>query len=390
VEATILMLDSTELIRELVALPGPPGREEAVCEAVRARVRELGYECRADAKGNLIVPMPSARAGQKTRRRPARGEGLAERLSQGDPTPSPSPRGRGSGGGGARVVVTAHMDEIALIVTNVHPDGTVSVAPLGGLYPWKWGEQPVEILTRDDPVPGILSFGCIHTSSPVSTVQQARVSPLTWDQCFVFTGMTKGRMTDRGVRPGVRVTLASDRRTVREIGPFLASYFLDDRADLAAWLLALESLRSETFATEVLFAATVAEEVEGEGASYLFHRLQPDVCIALEIGPSVPESSFLPDSQPTVWVNDSFAAMAAHDLERVAEVCEELGLRPHWQALSRGGSDATCTAQRGLTARPVTFGLPVENSHGFEIMHRDAPVELARLTGAFVRRLDAD
>ena len=40
---------------------------------------------------------------------------------------------------------------------------------------------------------------------------------------------------------------------------------------------------------------------------------------------------------------------------------------------------------RGLIARPVTLGFPTENSHGSEIMHRDAPGELTRLLLKYLR-----
>jgi putative aminopeptidase FrvX len=174
-----------------------------------------------------------------------------------------------------------------------------------------------------------------------------------------------------------------------EIGDHICSYFLDDRADLVAWLLALETIKSEPLETEVIFAATTSEEVGGEGAQYLLHKLQPDICVALEIGPSVPESPFEIDENPTVWVTDTFASMSAIDLDILAEIGETLGQRLHWQPISRGGSDASCSASKGLTARPVTLGFPVENSHGLEIMHRDAPGELARLTVAYLRRVAA-
>jgi putative aminopeptidase FrvX len=59
----------------------------------------------------------------------------------------------------------------------------------------------------------------------------------------------------------------------------------------------------------------------------------------------------------------------------------------HGQALTRGGSDASCAASRGLCARPVTLAFGAENSHGFEIMHRDAPGNLARLLVAYLGRL---
>ncbi len=347
------MLDTTELIRELTAIPGPPGGEEAVCAAVRAHAEALGYACQTDAKGNLLIPLPTG----------------------GEPATTP------------HIVVTAHLDELGLMVSQVEPDGSVRVIPLGGLYPWKWGEQPVEILAQPEPVPGIISFGCIHTNSPLSVAQHARNEPLTWEQAYLFTGLLPEELQERGVRPGVRVALARDRRAVREIGPYLCGYFLDDRADLAAMLLALERLRGASFPQGVLFAATVSEEVGGEGALYLLQRYRPDICLALEIGPTVPESRFFPDAQPTIWVHDSFAAMSARDIEEMHRLCAQLKLAPHWQALSRGGSDASCAAARGLAARPITLGLPLENSHGYEIMHRDAPRLLAHLLAAYLQTI---
>jgi putative aminopeptidase FrvX len=281
------------------------------------------------------------------------------------------------------VVVTAHLDEIALMVQRIHTDGLIDVIAMGGAYPWKWGEQPVQILTPDGPIDGVLSFGSIHTNAPESIAQQARTEPLMWSQARVFTPYSAARLWSRGVRPGIRVVLHPDVRQVREMGPFLYSYFLDDRADLAAMLLAMQSMAEDKLS--VMFAATTSEEVGAEGAAYMLHRIQPDICVALEIGPSVPESSFDLNDQPTIWVTDSYASIHSGDQRILMDLCRELGQEPHWQPLSRGGSDASSAAQRGLTARPVTLGLPVENSHGLEIMHRDAPIELARLLAAYLR-----
>ena len=344
------MLDSLALLRELVAIPGPPGQEGAVRDAVDAHARALGYDTRTDAKGNLLIPVG------------------------------------GPGSAAPKIVVTAHLDEIALMVSQVDYDGRIRVVPMGGVYPWKWGEGAVELMAGGGFVPGVLSFGCIHTNSPASVAQQARQMPLTWDMAYVFTGLGFAELEAFGVRPGTRVVLARDRRAVREMGDFAASYFLDDRADLVAMLLALESLAGTTLPAGIVFAATVYEETGGEGARYLLQGLRPDVCIALEIGPSVPESPFVPDSQPTIWVQDAYSSMTASDIDLMQAITHELGQAPHWQALSRGGSDATCTAALGLCARPITLGIPVENSHGFEIMHTDAPAELSRLLCALVGR----
>jgi putative aminopeptidase FrvX len=151
--------------------------------------------------------------------------------------------------------------------------------------------------------------------------------------------------------------------------------------------MALESLRSERL--DVLFAATAAEEVGGEGALFILQSLRPDVCIALELGPDVADAPIALTDQPTVWVSDSYSTMAAADIDLIAGLGKELGLDLQMQALTRGGSDASCAAGHGLCARPITLGLPIQNSHGFEIMHPNAMANLAALTVALVKRLSS-
>ncbi len=349
------MLDSTELVKQLIAIPGPPGQENAVRDAAAEIARSIGYTPTTDAKGNLLIQ-------------------------------TGTPDGRPA------VVVTAHLDEIGLMTTKIEADGAIRVAELGGVYAWKWGEGPVEIMTADGLITGVLSYGAIHTNAPESVAEFARHNPLTFKQAKIFTGLSLTELTRLGVRPGLRVALARSRRVVTEFGPYLASYFLDDRADLAAWLLALETIHTEKIAlpVSVLFAATVSEEVGGEGVRYLLNRNPAEICVALEIGPKTPDADLPIGANPTIWVRDGYAAMAPEDAEILTACCAELNLTPHWQYLSRGGSDASCAASLGLTARPVTLAFAAENSHGYEIMQRDAPTELARLLLAYLQKLAPD
>ncbi|MCS6776106.1 MAG: M20/M25/M40 family metallo-hydrolase [Chloroherpetonaceae bacterium] len=346
--------DPIAWIRHLITLPGPPGEEKAVRDWLATQVRSLGYHPEVDAKGNLLVTLP------------ARGRGE-----------QPHPR----------VLVTAHMDEIAMMVVKREAE-KLRVDAVGGAHTWKWGEGPVVILTNAGPLPGVLSYGCVHTRDASSVAEHARQFVLNWERAYVFTGKSAEELEAAGVRPGLRVVLAPERRTLTEFGAFIAGHFLDDRADLAVWLLALQALQEGAQdLPEITFAATCSEEVGGEGARYLLRARPADICIALEIGPRTPEADFPVDPQPTIWVRDEYAAMESVDGMLLEACCGELGLKPHWQYLSRGGSDASCAAALGLVARPVTLGMPVENSHGYEILHRDAPHCLARLLLAYLRRL---
>ncbi len=346
------MTNALELVRELTALPGPPGQEKLVRDAVITHAERLSCLHETDARGNLLMSVPGA---------------------------SRLPEHPG-------IVVMAHLDEIALLVVRVEADGRLAVASLGGVFPWKWGEGPVQILAASGPLDGVLSFGSIHTNDASSPASAARERALTWADTRVFTGLRAEELAAKGVRAGTRVALHPSRRTWTEMGEFVASPFLDDRADLAAMLLVIEGLKASD-PERVLFAATAAEEVGGHGALWLLRQRPAAVGIALEIGPRVPESPFTLDDQPTVWVSDSYSAMQAADTDLVARAAERIGQTPHFQALSRGGSDASCAASYGLVARPVTLAFAAENSHGYEIMHRSAVPNLAALLSAVLEEL---
>lgn len=347
-------MDSVELIRELIALPGPPGEEKAVAEYVQGKLAHLGYSPEVDAKGNVLVHL------------------------EGTP-------------GGPNVLVTAHMDEIALMVTHIDIDGRVRVVAMGGAHTWKWGEGPVDILTRDGAIPAILSYGCIHTNHEASVAEYARHHSLDWGRAYLFTGLDRQALEAKGVRVGLRVVLSASRRQLTLFEDYLSGYFLDDRADIAAMLLALEMLKSDPISSpsfgKLTFAATTSEEVGGLGALFIMQRQPINICVALEIGPRTVDTWFPINSQPTIWVRDGYAAMDAIDGEILERCSAELGQKPHWHYLSRGGSDATCAASKGMCARPVTLAFPVENSHGYEIMHREGANELARLLLAYLRAL---
>jgi putative aminopeptidase FrvX len=339
---------SLEILNRLTAAYGPPGDERSVRGVMSAVCSEFGIATCVDAAGNLLI---------------------------GAETPPET----------TRVLVTAHLDEIALMVTRVEEDGLLQVAPLGGVHPYKWGERMVVLLGKTH-VNGVLGFGGIHTEAEGSNAQLGRTGRMTWDRARIFTGLSAGRLQELGVHVGTRAALHTSCRGVQPLGEYWSSPFLDDRADLLAMLLAADCLKSYP-PCEVLFAATVSEEVGGEGAKWLCRSCRPHLCIALEIGPDVEDAPVSLEPTPSVWTHDGYSSPRAEDLELVSDVCASLGYAPQWQALSRGGSDASMAASLGLVPRHLTLGLPVRNSHGQEVMHRQAPQALAELLCALLRAL---
>ena len=339
-------MNPLDLLQEFVSLPGTPGQEVAIRDAVAAHVANLGIPFEVDSKGSLIV-----RIGQNP----------------------------------DRILVTAHLDEIAMIVRRVEANGVIVVGPLGGIFPWKAGEGPVQILGTNGYLNGVLSFGSIHTADPSSVVRQADTKAISWDMVRVLTGLSKAELHDKGVRPGTRVVIHPNRRQLFPVGNLISGYFLDDRADLVSWLLALVQLKDS--GVSATFAATAAEEVGGEGALWIMEQIKPEVCIALELGPNTVDAPVEITDAPTVWTTDSYSTMSASDGELVDRVAKAADISIQFQSLSRGGSDASCGAGHGLNARPITLGLAMDNSHGYEIMHPNAMQNLADLTVALLREI---
>jgi putative aminopeptidase FrvX len=264
------------------------------------------------------------------------------------------------------------------MVRRIADDGNLELTRLGGTYPWKLGEGPVDILSSSGFIPGVLGFGGIHTEDKAAASVQARDQAVGWEHVRVFTGLSAGELRSRGVRPGTRVVVHRSRRQLTRLNDHISGHFLDDRADLVSLLLMLQKLMGREL--PVWFVASAAEEVGGEGALYLLQAVRPDICLALELGANVPDARVELTSAPTVWAIDGYAATSAQDLEILASLRGDL----QFQAFSRGGSDASCAASKGLCARPVTLGLPMENSHGYEIMHVDAMEQLATLGCAYL------
>jgi putative aminopeptidase FrvX len=276
---------SIEILTALIHAPGPPAQEGPVRDVLTRALDAAGIKWTVDARGNLLASL---------------GETIPEK---------------------PRIVVTAHMDEIALMVRQINPDGTLSVLPLGGAHPWKWGEGPVDILCGNTPLQGVLSFGSIHTTDASTAIQKSRDGKaITWSDAKVITGIPAGQLPE-SLRSGTRIVLSKERRVPVRLGKnaaLIAAPFLDDRADCVVWLQTLIALKEAGACPDVLFAATTAEELGGHGALWLLGGTRPEICIALEIAPIAPDNDLRLSETPTCWSTDGYSPTAPSDLDLVA------------------------------------------------------------------------
>jgi len=283
-----------------------------------------------------------------------------------------------------RIVITAHKDELGMLVGKIAEDGRIFPARLNGAYPWVYGEGPVEILGDQTVVLGILSFGSRHVSepSPMFALQNQRA--LLWRDTWVETKLDARELAKRGVRIGSRIVIARARKRVVSLPQnYIASYALDNRAAMAALLTLVSSIERARFDT--WFTFTAKEELGAVGALYLFTHLRPTDVIALEICPTSDECEIDNPHIPYLIARDGHGIYDDGLAREIAERAQEFGIALSSRVLSRFGSDASISMKYGHVPRAACVAIPTMNSHGFEIASLVAIRCVAQVLKAFIQ-----
>ncbi len=206
--------NAERMVMSLLDLPGVPGHEWRVRNAVRAALPEWARaRATVDATGNLIV------------------EAGPDRDS---------------------VAFVAHVDEVSFEVDRILGDGTVTLTRKGGVIPSAWEGQPA-VLFFDADANG-------NTASPLSGVfvprDSARVkSP---PRLVAWFGLDSAALVGRGVRTGSAIL--GDKHATRLAGTRITGRSSDDRTGSTALLLAVQRLNPATLKHKVIFVWTVGEE----------------------------------------------------------------------------------------------------------------------------------
>jgi tetrahedral aminopeptidase len=172
-----------------------------------------------------------------------------------------------------KVMLSAHMDEIGLMVTGVEK-GFLRITKVAGSDARVMLGQEVVVHGRRE-LPGVIGSRPPHVLPPD---ERDRVLP--FDQLFVDVGLPETQVK-RLVRVG---DLISIRRAAFELkGGLFCGKALDDRASVAAVAVCLETLAASQHKWDVLGVASVQEETTFLGAATSAHGLQPDVAIAIDV-----------------------------------------------------------------------------------------------------------
>ena len=366
--------DSTDgLLQELLWTYGPCGQEEAVREVCARELQPFVDDMWIDDAGNLIGYIGA---------RDASGDQMAEHAHR--------HRSASTAGPGAGTRVTAHMDELTMLVKRVESDGTLHLTQLGIMYPGNFGLGPVAVLGEHQTLTAVLTLGSEHTTQESPRIWETKPDQgdraLDWQHVYVFTGRTPEDLAAAGVHAGTRVCVDRSKRDLVEFGNYVGAYFLDDRAAVTALLRASRLLheRRQRPTDDAYLVFTTNEEVGGIGGSYASASLPGTLTLALDVGPTEREYATSVTGGPIVGYSDALCAYDKDVADRLMQIATARGLAPQAATLGAFMSDASHSKASGLAPRAGLLCLPTLSTHGFEVIPRNAVDDMAAIVADFL------
>ena len=281
------MKEFKELVKALTAVCGPTGREAAIAKAIEERIAPYVDEIRTDALGNLICIK--------------------------------------RGTSGKKVMLSAHMDQIGLIVLDIDEKGFLRFAPVGGIDP----EVSVcREVVFENGVRGVI----YHEEKHLKGFPKL-------DQMFIDIGCATREEAEAHVSLGDICVYAPH---FVDMGSRVACGALDDRICCA---ILVEVMKTISSPHDIYAVFTVQEEVGLRGATAAAYSVEPDFAINLDVTAScdTPECEVMPmklGEGPAIKYMDRSMVTTKPVIDFMFAAAREKGIKVQSEILKYGGTDA--------------------------------------------------
>lgn len=181
---------------------------------------------------------------------------------------------RGEGEDRLKILITAHVDEIGLMVTDIDERGFVSFTNVGGVDPKTLPAQEVIIHGLRD------VYGVIGAKPPHVLTEKDRKKAIKMDEMVIDCGMTKDELKEL-VKIGDYITIKKE--SLELLGDFITGKALDNRVGIMALYECAKELNKIKHTADVYFAATTQEERGLLGIKTTTYEVNPDIGIVVDV-----------------------------------------------------------------------------------------------------------
>lgn len=256
-----------------------------------------------------------------------------------------------------KLMVTAHMDEVGLIVTDIDDMGLIKFITVGGIDKRILVSKPVTI--GDNKVPGVIGSKPIHLQK-----KSERDKAIEIDNLYIDIGADSKEEASKIVKIGDYVTF--DSKYIEFGDNFVKAKALDNRVGCSILVELIKEIEDISF----YGVFTVMEEIGLRGAGPAAYNVDPDISIVLEgtLCYDIPgiDSHLVPtyiNMGPAISLIDRTTIYNKALREKIVEIAELYNIPYQYRKSSMGGNDSGkihITKEGSVTA---TISVPCRNIH---------------------------
>ena len=308
-------------VKTLCALPGVSSWEDRVRSYLKEACAPYVQGCRVDPMGNLIL----FKKGKKST--------------------------------GSTLLLTAHMDEVGIIIKSVTPEGYLKFAPIGGVDRRVLIGKRFRVGSKE--VPGVVGLKAYHM---VSAEEEKKTPKL--EDLYLDIGASSRQEALEKVALGDVGVFESD---CLEFGSgMLKAKALDDRVGCAVMLQLIE----EELPMDCTFVFSAQEEVGTRGAFGAAFSVTPEIALVLEgttaadlPGTDEHRRVAVPGKGPVLSFMDNGTIYDRGLFELLRDLADRYGIPWQTKNYVSGGNDSSAIQRTKEGVRVAAVSTPVRYLH---------------------------
>ena len=227
-----------------------------------------------------------------------------------------------------RIMLSAHADEIGLMISNIREDGRLQVIDRGGIVPATYPGRQVRIKTKNGEVYGVVeAYRSLFKDENLGTKQfLIDIGAKDKEDALNYVSLGDPIVPDTPIRK-----LANGKFTARA---------LDDRLGVYIIMEALKRAKELGCKAGIYAASTTGEETTKTGAYWTSARIQPTMAIVVDVTYTSDCSGMDPAEMGTVCLgegpvlcNSPIVVKALN--EKMEECAKKAGISVQREAASR-------------------------------------------------------
>lgn len=276
-----------ELLKDIVKVYGPSSNEEKIREFIRAEIEEYVDDIRVDAMGNLIAHKK---------------------------------------GEGKRVMISAHMDQIGMMVIDIDDKGFIRFTNVGGISPiYSYGQQ---VVFENGTVGAIFC-------EPVDDNSKIKL-----EKMYIDIGAFSKEEAESKVKIGDICIYKSEFVENENV---VFTPYLDDRVGCFIAIEALKSIKEAK--NDLYFVFSVQEEVGLRGAKTAAFSVDPEIGISLDVTshgdtPKAKRFAVGLNKGAAIKVKDNSIISHPYIRETLVNLAKENDIPYQMEVLEFGGTDS--------------------------------------------------